>query len=137
LWEPDKINTRVPIADPFLEFMLNFFFSGYLSFYIPIISTAGRAHEDSLTNTKASYLKDLSREYINQLIILRKSIICGRVKFHVLDGQGNKISSLTGKNLLKFNWKVFIYAITKETMFEQKQPWIIRLVRYIYVKIRG
>jgi hypothetical protein len=22
-------------------------------------------------------------------------------------------------------------------MFEQKQPWIIRLVRYIYVKIRG
>lgn len=134
----DKIRSfEVPIADPFLEFMLNFFSSGYLAHYIPIISTAGRAHVGSLTDIEDSYLKGLAKEYCCRLTRLREVITSGKSSFRFLDGAERTVQTLQGKDLVRFNLKVLKYRITKATMFEQRQPFGIRILRKIYLMFKS
>jgi glycosyltransferase involved in cell wall biosynthesis len=134
---PEKGSNSKVSRDPFLVFIFQFFKYGYLARYLPVISSAGRAHNDSRTLKLKQYLENDARLYVNDVIQLRRDILRGKIDFSFKNSENQVLKILNRKDRFLMFLRVLKFRLTRDAMFGHRENRMIRFLRYLSQILRS
>ena len=89
-----------------LRFIYNFNVSGYLSYFLPIVASYGRIHNDSGNNNLTELLGKTMAQYVSEIIKYRTELLSG-TRIHVFrDCYSNVIKSIDQHELGEIQNKI-------------------------------
>jgi len=130
-----KEDTKIlksPNPDPFLWFLLNFFKSGYLSAFVPVIACGGRLHSTSRNYKFRKYIKSLQYHYADEIKKSAKLFLSNPNGIQFLDSDSNICKTLNLSESIQFRFKIFYFKLTNLPMFGPR--YTIRFVIYYFIK---
>ncbi len=98
--------------DQLLKFCFNFNSNGYLSHFVPRVSSFGRVHTNSITVNSADYLEHSARCYMAELSRYKRDILTEKMTHNFKDGKGKIIDILESKDLKRVRKKILKYRMT-------------------------
>ncbi len=107
---------------PHLKTLCNFHQRGYLSSYLPVISSAAREHTGSLSDIFQNYLRLEAAKYRNDIIDYRERLLQGHSEHCFRDGQSQVISTVDGDQLADLARQVTKYRQEGPIMFGHFDP---------------
>jgi len=105
------------LCGPHLKTLYNFHQQGYLSAYIPVISSAAREHSGSLSDNFQNYLRLEAEKYRSDIIAYREQLLQGQRQHYFRDGQSQVIAKLAGPRLAELTRRVADYRQEGQLMF--------------------
>jgi len=97
-----------------LSFSYNFITKGYLPYFLPMVASYGRYHQDSNSVKFVERNRAMKKQYKAAVIQYGNDVLCGNKIHHFRDGKSNVIKVIEPHELKLYRHKVLDYRINRK-----------------------